>query len=185
MTTSGAPPGWYPDPQQPGQQRYFDGTAWTEHCAPLSMPPYVANPWWIQPPWKGAKLGRPQYGPDALADPARRLGARLLDGLIFLPVFAGFIALAVALVAPHAGPIFPRVPANPNKPGPTPGSSGSTLRASEPPSSQESSLSSTTPWRRPATEGPSGKPGYESDPSALMESHSAGGGPGAGREPIG
>jgi hypothetical protein len=24
-----APAGWYPDPQAPGQQRYWDGTAWT------------------------------------------------------------------------------------------------------------------------------------------------------------
>lgn len=26
---SAAPAGWYPDPQAPGQQRYWDGTAWT------------------------------------------------------------------------------------------------------------------------------------------------------------
>lgn len=28
------PAGWYPDPTQPGQQRYWDGTQWTEHTAP-------------------------------------------------------------------------------------------------------------------------------------------------------
>jgi hypothetical protein len=28
-------PGWYPDPGTPGQQRYWDGTAWTGHVAPL------------------------------------------------------------------------------------------------------------------------------------------------------
>lgn len=28
------PTGWYPDPSQPGQQRYWDGTAWTTHVAP-------------------------------------------------------------------------------------------------------------------------------------------------------
>lgn len=29
-----APAGWYPDPTVPGQQRYWDGTGWTEHTAP-------------------------------------------------------------------------------------------------------------------------------------------------------
>ncbi len=121
MTTGAAPPGWYPDPQQLGQQRYFDGGQWTEHRAPLPMPPYGMDPRWVQAPWKGAKLGRPQYGPGALADPGRRLAAQLLDGLVFIPVFAAFIAMAVVLVAPHAGPIFPRVNSNPYSRQPTPG----------------------------------------------------------------
>jgi hypothetical protein len=29
------PAGWFPDPQVPGQQRYWNGAAWTEHTAPL------------------------------------------------------------------------------------------------------------------------------------------------------
>lgn len=33
---STTPPGWYPDAQ--GQQRYFDGTAWTQHVAPPTAP---------------------------------------------------------------------------------------------------------------------------------------------------
>jgi hypothetical protein len=31
-----APGGWYPDPEVPGQQRYWDGSGWTEHRAPGS-----------------------------------------------------------------------------------------------------------------------------------------------------
>ena len=32
------PAGWYPDPENPGQQRYWDGTAWAEHFAPGDTP---------------------------------------------------------------------------------------------------------------------------------------------------
>ena len=36
MRQVSAPPGWYPDTQLPGQQRYWDGVVWTEHRAPLA-----------------------------------------------------------------------------------------------------------------------------------------------------
>ena len=43
MTASGTaaipPPGWYPDPQLPASVRWWDGTAWTEHRAPVWQPP--------------------------------------------------------------------------------------------------------------------------------------------------
>ncbi len=32
--TQTAPAGWYPDPESPEQQRYWDGTAWTQDMAP-------------------------------------------------------------------------------------------------------------------------------------------------------
>ena len=31
--SGGAPAGWYPDPQNPASQRYWDGARWTEHTA--------------------------------------------------------------------------------------------------------------------------------------------------------
>lgn len=31
-----APAGWYPDPEDPTQQRYWDGAAWTQNVAPTS-----------------------------------------------------------------------------------------------------------------------------------------------------
>jgi hypothetical protein len=37
------PAGWYPDPTQPGTQRYWDGSQWTEHRAPLSPSPAAAS----------------------------------------------------------------------------------------------------------------------------------------------
>ena len=48
MTTGGTAPGWYPDPQNEAQQRYWDGAAWTENVAPLTpVPPpqqYIPSP---------------------------------------------------------------------------------------------------------------------------------------------
>ena len=39
------PAGWYPDPQAPGQQRYWDGTAWTTSAPGSAAPaPGVAGP---------------------------------------------------------------------------------------------------------------------------------------------
>lgn len=34
--TETPPPAWFPDPEDPTQYRYWDGTAWTEHRAPRS-----------------------------------------------------------------------------------------------------------------------------------------------------
>ena len=34
MTTPQPPAGWYPDPQDASQQRYWDGNAWSGHTAP-------------------------------------------------------------------------------------------------------------------------------------------------------
>jgi len=38
MTTPPTPAGWYPDPDGSGGQRYWDGTAWTEHRSPATPP---------------------------------------------------------------------------------------------------------------------------------------------------
>jgi uncharacterized RDD family membrane protein YckC len=120
MTNPSAPPGWYPDPGNPGAQRYFDGTNWTHHQL-LPVAHYSPYAPWGRPPWKGAQLGRPPNGPGALAEPARRLGARLLDALVLLPVLGILVAIAVVLIAPHAGPIFPRVHPNASGTQPVPG----------------------------------------------------------------
>ena len=41
MADEQTPPGWYPDTQAPGQQRYWDGSKWTENVAPLAPAPGV------------------------------------------------------------------------------------------------------------------------------------------------
>ena len=35
MTEQSTRAGWYPDPQQTGTQRYWDGERWTEQVAPM------------------------------------------------------------------------------------------------------------------------------------------------------
>jgi hypothetical protein len=49
-TTQQTPPGWYPDPEGPGQ-RYFDGTQWTEHRSGIQqVPPPPQGQWHGGPP---------------------------------------------------------------------------------------------------------------------------------------
>ncbi|HEY3190033.1 MAG TPA: DUF2510 domain-containing protein, partial [Solirubrobacteraceae bacterium] len=49
--TPSAPAGWYADPRQPSQLRYWDGAAWTQHVAPGQeagpadiLPAYAGGP---------------------------------------------------------------------------------------------------------------------------------------------
>jgi uncharacterized protein len=39
MANAPAGPGWYPDPQTPGTQRYWDGTQWTGEPQPVAAAP--------------------------------------------------------------------------------------------------------------------------------------------------
>jgi uncharacterized protein len=38
------PPGWYTDPERPGFQRWWDGTAWTSHVQAAGVPPPGSGP---------------------------------------------------------------------------------------------------------------------------------------------
>jgi uncharacterized RDD family membrane protein YckC len=122
LTNVSYPAAWYPDPYGGGGQRYWNGAAWTEFWVPpppAQFPPYGV---WGPPPWKGAQLGRPASGAGALANPGRRLGARMLDFLVLLPVFALLVGITLAIFAARFGPIIPKVPAYPsNATVPTPG----------------------------------------------------------------
>ncbi len=44
MADGGIPAGWYPDPDQPGQIRYWDGAVWTEHRQARTAPPPAPYP---------------------------------------------------------------------------------------------------------------------------------------------
>jgi serine/threonine-protein kinase len=41
--TTGVAPGWYQDPSAPGQQRYWDGTAWTTQIVPSGTPAHTTT----------------------------------------------------------------------------------------------------------------------------------------------
>jgi uncharacterized RDD family membrane protein YckC len=84
-----SPPGWHPDPVppqpgQPAQLRYWDGTRWTEHVAPAQQPAYPSYPAYPAHPAAGAAYdGRPTT-PDGvpLAGWWWRVLALVIDGLL-------------------------------------------------------------------------------------------------------
>ena len=103
------PAGWYDDPNQPGQQQYWDGNAWTGQMQPapsaaVAAPPPApaygappanpyappANPYGGPPPIGGYPGGQQlTYGQPLppgvnapLAGYGSRVGAYLLDGLL-------------------------------------------------------------------------------------------------------
>jgi len=90
MSGPTTPAGWYPDPNTPGQQRYWDGAAWTDNTAPGAGTAPGAPP---APPVGGygapggyAPTSQVGYGyTQGGAVPAEffpRLGAYLLDVMI-------------------------------------------------------------------------------------------------------
>lgn len=87
---SNVSPGWYPDSNTPGQQRYWDGTQWTEHVAPMAAatPPPVAPGYGGLPtaPAVPYGYGAPMMGPN-YAHWGMRLGGYLIDALCVVPFY--------------------------------------------------------------------------------------------------
>ena len=100
------PAGWYDDGS--GRQRYWDGTAWTDHFAdtqPAAGPAATAQPGSTAP--AGAKKSRKGLW----------ITIAVVGGLLLLLLVAGIVAAAIGLVSrvaeelPGAGTPVPTVPA--------------------------------------------------------------------------
>jgi uncharacterized RDD family membrane protein YckC len=88
MSGQSTPAGWYPDPQNPGQQRYWDGNAWSESTQPAAGgAPGVAPAYGQQ-----VGYGYAQGAGGTPADPGARFVAYLIDGVI---IFGAVIAVLI------------------------------------------------------------------------------------------
>ncbi len=84
-----APAGWYPDPQQPMQQRYWDGSSW---AAPGTAPvPPPAPPLMYAPP--GVQYGYQRQTTNGLAI------ASLVLGIVWIYWIGSILALVFGYVA--------------------------------------------------------------------------------------
>jgi uncharacterized RDD family membrane protein YckC len=92
MSGQTTPAGWYPDPQNAGQQRYWDGTAWSEATqAPPGGAP--AAPGFGQ----AVGYGYAQGGGAEQASVGTRFVAALIDGLIIgIPLNIVLVAAGVS-----------------------------------------------------------------------------------------
>lgn len=79
---SAAPAGWYPDPQNPGQQRYWDGSAWAA-TAPAA------------PPAPSAPIAPAVAGPTTSTNAVIGLVLAIVSWVV-CPIIAAIVALVLA-----------------------------------------------------------------------------------------
>lgn len=109
-----APSGWYGDPANPGAERFWDGTQWTEHTrAPAAPPPPVSPPLIPQPPFgqraawtdsaTSARTRHPGGKLNEIGDWLNRSFAATLEQAGPLTIFflAPFAVFAVAYLIGH------------------------------------------------------------------------------------
>ena len=77
------PPGWYPDPSLPGQQRYWDGEQWTQQFAPQAY---------------NAPVGQPGFAPGAVAERDARNWAVIAHVSAFVGLLTGVLGFMGPLV---------------------------------------------------------------------------------------
>jgi hypothetical protein len=88
------PAGWYPDPQAQGQQRYWDGNAWTEHQAPLAAQAQPTQP--TPPAWNAPQQSAPYAATTAPAAKQKKPFWRRTWVLVTAGVIVAFIGIGAA-----------------------------------------------------------------------------------------
>ena len=83
MSDNASPPGWHPDAQNPGQERYWDGSAWTEQRRPVQGPP---------PPGMGYQQAAPPKQKHTLRN------VLLISGLVLILFCGGCLALGGSIL---------------------------------------------------------------------------------------
>lgn len=132
MTT---PAGWYPDPNVPGGERWWDGAAWTAHTRPVQ----AQAPVQAQPPGQAAGFGPPTV-PTQRATPAGAAGGRAR--VVALGTAGVLLVAAVAtgavLLGKDDGGTKPKSAPGVSEPAPTTDPKNS--QAATPPASGDSAL---------------------------------------------
>lgn len=87
--TQAAPAGWYPDPEHPTQQRYWDGVAWTQNVAPAAAGAPTSE--------SGALSDRPAVDAPVLQTWKTSVGFSVLGLLVGFPLL---VSLGTLLAIP-------------------------------------------------------------------------------------
>ncbi len=104
MTTNGLPSaGWYADPQDAAQLRWWDGAQWSDHTAPVPQPAAVAPV--AVPVLAGPLPTVPKYG--EMADPATQAAAAQ-------PVSAQPVSAQPGAAQPFVAPSYTAQPTAPS-----------------------------------------------------------------------
>ena len=90
------PAGWYPDPQDPSRQRYWDGAAWSEATQPFpTAPPPPPTAPYGQPVGYGQPMG---YGFGAVGPPPSNHLAFAIIATILCGCFGGLLPLIPGII---------------------------------------------------------------------------------------